>query len=222
MTLAGCRRCNRDPRRRRERPRTIPGVDGHRLGEAHSRGGPRCRACAGKGRRSWAGLAARAASRRGPATKLVGAGSRRSRSATAREVDAGAREKTRLVGDLVTHHRCPLTQHRALGDLRRPRDPDRAQRGCAQRRGRIDGLGNPVADDPGATVGQDCRGGWQRCGDIAENHRTGRTVLAQRAASHCRQGPPRHVRLRRSEAQTIPSRTFVNRRLRAARTERTA
>ena len=36
-------------------------------------------------------------------------------------------------------------------------------------------------------VGQDRRGGWQRRRDLAEDHRPGRTILAERTAAHRRQ-----------------------------------
>ena len=74
-------------------------------------------------------------------------------------------------------------------------DPERAERRGAQRRRRSHGLGHPAADGAGATVGQDRGGGRRRCGDVAEDHRPDRSVLAEGQAAHLRPGPARHLRM---------------------------
>ncbi len=62
-----------------------------------------------------------------------------------------------------------------------------ARRG-AQRDGRVDGLGHPIAADPEAGAGQDRRGGRRRGGDQPADHRSDRAVVAQGPAAHRRAG----------------------------------
>ena len=77
----------------------------------------------------------------------------------------------------------------------RPRLAHRPARRGAERDGGVNRLGHSVADDAGATAGQDRRGGRGRCRDGAQDHRSGRAVVAEGAASGGRPRPSGHVRM---------------------------
>ena len=226
MTPVEYRWCSHDRLRRPTRARRRRGtkrLDGHRPGPAHPRGSSRGRPGAGKRRRAGAIDAACGAPRRGAAAaagrvpvptfgiRNPWAGWR----ATWRKSAAGRRTSPKA--------RCSVTGQSVVGQqIAEHATPIATERRGAQRDGRIDGLGDAVADDSGAAVGKDRRGGRQRCGDVAENHRPGGAVVAQGSTAHRRQGSPRHLWIAFPPAAARPQ-TGVSHdgRLRAARTPQT-